>query len=73
MLSWVQQRYGRCTGPLHAKAVRRDLKEEFGADVSLATVRKILRLELSMSYRKVYRQDVRANTVQVSRSRSSSP
>lgn len=43
--------------------MQRDLADRYGVDVSLTTVRKILRLELGMSYKKIYRGNVRSNTV----------
>ena len=63
MLRWVHQKYGRQCGPVHAKHIQRDIKDHFDVDVSVTTIRKILRLELGMSYKKIYRGNILANTI----------
>ena len=55
ILAWVRQRYGGCVAPLQARTIRTAIKEQFGTAVSLTTARRILRLGLSMSYRKIQR------------------
>ena len=43
--------------------------EKFGIDVSLTTVRKLLRLELRMTYRKIYKKELLANTIKAKQKR----
>ena len=69
MLRWVHQKYGQGSGPLQARHVQRDIEAHFDVDVSLTTVKKILRLELGMSYKKIYRGNIRTNTVKAKQKR----
>ena len=37
--------------------------EHYNEEISLTTIRKILRIELGMSYKKIYKGNILANTI----------
>ena len=69
MLQWVHEKYDNKHGPVQAKTIQYDLMQQFDQDVSLTTVRKILRIELGMSYKKIYRGNPLANSIKAKQKR----
>ena len=62
VIAFVKQRISKSKNPLQAKQVQAEIQAEKKVDLSLKSVRKILR-SLGVSYKKVYRAEIRFNTV----------
>ena len=62
VIAFVKQRISKSKNPLQAKQVQAEIQAEKKVDLSLKSVRKILR-SLGVSYKKIYRAEIRFNTV----------
>ena len=58
----MKKRFIESQNPLQSKLILNEIKANFGIDMSLTTIHKIFHW-LRMSYKKIYRPDVRHNTV----------
>ena len=63
ILDWVRAKFASTTIPIQAKELQQLIRDTFGISVSITTVYRILHRELSMSYKRVYRCEVRANAI----------
>ena len=69
MLDYIHEKYDHCMNPIQAKNLQLDLKEHYDKEISLTTIRKILKIELGMSYKKIYRGNILANTIRAKQKR----
>ena len=69
MLQWIHEKYDNKQRPVQAKTIQHDLMQQFDKEVSLTTVRRILQIELGMSYKKIYRGNPLANSIKAKQKR----
>ena len=69
MLSWIRTTYAGTTEPLQAKQLQKAISDAFGVTTSSTTVRHLLRRGLGMTYKQIYRGEIRANTVRAKQKR----
>ena len=64
----VAQSIRDAKGPLQARTIRDAVQQDHGVDLSLTSIRRMLHAE-GLSYKRVYRTEIRANTVQAKQKR----
>ena len=60
ILEWVRSKVAHTVIPLQAKELKQSIEDAFGVVVSITTVYRILHTELAMSYKRIYRGEIRS-------------
>ena len=69
ILDWLRKMFVQARSPLQTKQLQQQIKSTFGVSVSITTIHRILHREFSMSYKRVYRSEIKANTIQAKQKR----
>ena len=61
LIALVEVELSKAKGPISTRQIQQSIVEHINAEVSLTTIRRLLRIHFRMKYKKIYRKELRCN------------